>query len=52
MVKKLTRLPALKVALDDPLITSDPILKGSADQMKVGTPMPTAWSRCAPSGTP
>jgi arabinogalactan oligomer/maltooligosaccharide transport system substrate-binding protein len=41
MVKKLTRLPALKAALDDPTITSDPILKGSADQMVVGTPMPT-----------
>lgn len=41
MVKQLTRLPALKTALADPLITSDPILKGSADQMTVGTPMPT-----------
>jgi len=41
MVAKLQRLPALKAALDDPLITSDPILKGSADQMVVGTPMPT-----------
>jgi len=41
MVKKLTRLPALKSALDDPLIKNDPILKGSADQMIVGTPMPT-----------
>ncbi|MGC8838812.1 MAG: extracellular solute-binding protein, partial [Anaerolineae bacterium] len=41
MVRKLSRLPALKEALDDPLITQDPILKGSADQMVVGTPMPT-----------
>ena len=41
MVAKLNRLPALKAALEDPLITSDPILKGSADQMVVGTPMPT-----------
>lgn len=41
MIAKLNRLPALKAALDDPLITSDPILKGSADQMVVGTPMPT-----------
>jgi arabinogalactan oligomer/maltooligosaccharide transport system substrate-binding protein len=41
MVEKLQRLPALKTALDDPLITGDPLLKGSADQMVVGTPMPT-----------
>ncbi len=40
MVKDLARLPALKVALSDPLITSDPILKGAAEQMTVGTPMP------------
>jgi arabinogalactan oligomer / maltooligosaccharide transport system substrate-binding protein len=40
-VKKLTRLPGLKVALSNEAITSDPILKGSADQMVVGTPMPT-----------
>ena len=47
MVKKLTRLPALKAALDDPLITNDPLLKGSADQMIVGTPMPTVLElRC------
>ncbi|RMF32911.1 MAG: extracellular solute-binding protein, partial [Chloroflexi bacterium] len=47
MVKKLNRLPALKAALDDPLISSDPILKGSADQMVVGTPMPTVLEmRC------
>jgi arabinogalactan oligomer/maltooligosaccharide transport system substrate-binding protein len=41
MIAKLNRLPALKAALDDPLITSNPILQGSADQMVVGVPMPT-----------
>ncbi len=41
MVKTLSRLPALKAALDDPVIKEDPYLKGSADQMVVGTPMPT-----------
>jgi arabinogalactan oligomer/maltooligosaccharide transport system substrate-binding protein len=41
MIAKLNRLPALKAALSDPLIANDPILKGSADQMVVGTPMPT-----------
>ncbi len=47
MVKDLTRLPALKAALDDPLITGDPILKGSAEQMTYGTPMPTVMEmRC------
>jgi len=40
-VKKLARLPVLKAALSDESITGDPILKGSADQMVVGTPMPT-----------
>jgi len=40
MIKKLNRLPAFKAALDDPSITDNPILKGSADQMVVGTPMP------------
>jgi arabinogalactan oligomer/maltooligosaccharide transport system substrate-binding protein len=47
MVTTLTRLPALKVALDNELITSDPILAGSAEQMTVGTPMPTVLEmRC------
>ncbi|ADN01962.1 extracellular solute-binding protein [Spirochaeta thermophila] len=41
MVKTLSRLPGLKAALDDPLIKNDPILKASADQMAVGTPMPS-----------
>jgi arabinogalactan oligomer/maltooligosaccharide transport system substrate-binding protein len=40
-IAKLNRLPALEVALDDTLIANNPILKGSADQMVVGTPMPT-----------
>jgi len=47
MIAKLNRLPALEAALDDPLIANDPILKGSADQMVVGTPMPTVTEmRC------
>ncbi len=41
MVSKLSRLPALTVALSDPLVADDPLLKGSADQMVVGTPQPT-----------
>jgi len=47
MVRVLNQLPALKAALDDPLIVDNPILKGSADQMVVGTPMPTVLEmRC------
>jgi arabinogalactan oligomer/maltooligosaccharide transport system substrate-binding protein len=47
MIAKLNRLPALKAALGDPLIANDPILKGSADQMVEGTPMPTVTEmRC------
>jgi arabinogalactan oligomer/maltooligosaccharide transport system substrate-binding protein len=47
MVRVLNQLPAVKEALDDPLITDNPILKGSADQMVVGTPMPTVLEmRC------
>jgi len=47
MIKTLTRLPALKAALNDSSITEDAILKGSADQMVVGTPMPTVLEmRC------
>jgi len=46
-VKLLNRLPSVKEALEDPLITENPILKGSADQMVVGTPMPTVLEmRC------
>jgi len=41
MVSVLSRLPALKTALADDSITSDPYLAGSADQMVVGSPMPT-----------
>jgi len=40
-IAKLRRLPGLKSALEDQLIVTDPILQGSADQMVVGTPMPT-----------
>ncbi|MEW6100968.1 MAG: extracellular solute-binding protein [Candidatus Omnitrophota bacterium] len=40
MVEKLTRLPALKTALDTDRIKNDPILKSSSDQMVVGTGMP------------
>jgi arabinogalactan oligomer/maltooligosaccharide transport system substrate-binding protein len=47
MVRSLNRLPALKVALDESVVKSDPFLKGSADQMVVGTPMPTVLEmRC------
>lgn len=47
MVRALTRLPANLVALEDPLITDDPLLAGSAEQMTVGTPMPTVLEmRC------
>jgi arabinogalactan oligomer/maltooligosaccharide transport system substrate-binding protein len=46
-VEKFKRLPALAEALDDPLITGDPILAGSAAQMVNGTPMPVvAEMRC------
>ncbi len=41
MVNTLKRLPGLKKALEDKVITSDPILKGSSEQMAKGTPMPT-----------
>jgi arabinogalactan oligomer/maltooligosaccharide transport system substrate-binding protein len=41
MVAQLARLPALKAALGDTSITSDPYMAASADQMVVGVPMPT-----------
>jgi len=41
LVKTLTRLPGLRKALADELVTSDPILKGSSEQMAYGTPMPS-----------
>ena len=45
--REFKRLPALKDALDDPLITDDPLLEGSAAQMVNGTPMPVqAEMRC------
>ncbi|OHD73213.1 MAG: hypothetical protein A2V99_16385 [Spirochaetes bacterium RBG_16_67_19] len=47
MVTKLGRLPALKSALEDPLVTNDAFLAGSAAQMVLGTPMPTVLEmRC------
>ena len=47
MVSKLSRLPALTEALGADVITSDPILSGSAAQMSYGTPMPTVLQmRC------
>lgn len=46
-VKELKRLPALQVALDDPSVSADPIVKGSADQLKAGTGMPAVLEmRC------
>ncbi|NQT59433.1 MAG: extracellular solute-binding protein [Bacteroidetes bacterium] len=41
MLEEFKRLPALLSALNAPVITADPILKGSAAQLAVGTPMPT-----------
>ncbi|GAK55980.1 extracellular solute-binding protein family 1 [Candidatus Vecturithrix granuli] len=47
MVKTLSRLPALKAALESDVIANDPLLKGSADQMVVGEPMPVVMEmRC------
>lgn len=54
-LKKHKRLPALAEALKNPLVTDDPILKGSSDQMVVGKPMPTvpemraAWDAIRPN---
>lgn len=54
-LEKHMRLPATSSALESPLITTDPILKGSADQMVVGKPMPTvaemraAWDAIRPN---
>ena len=54
-LEKHKRLPALASALDSPLIKADPVLKGSADQMVVGKPMPTvpemraAWDAIRPN---
>lgn len=47
MVKTLTRLPGLRKALADELVKNDPILKGSSEQMALGTPMPSVLEmRC------
>jgi len=47
MVTTLSRLPALKSALKAEIITTDPILKGSSEQMSYGTPMPVVLEmRC------
>jgi maltose-binding protein MalE len=54
-VKDLSILPSLKEAMQDPIITSDPILKGSAYQVETGKPMPTVpemraiWDSYRPS---
>jgi arabinogalactan oligomer/maltooligosaccharide transport system substrate-binding protein len=46
-VQELKRLPALEAALDDPSLGSDPILKGSIEQLSVGTGMPAVLEmRC------
>lgn len=41
MVDQLQRLPANAVALADPKVTGDPLLKGAADAVALGTPQPT-----------
>jgi arabinogalactan oligomer/maltooligosaccharide transport system substrate-binding protein len=41
MFTRLTRLPALKAAAADKVVTSDPITKASAEQMTVGVGMPS-----------
>jgi arabinogalactan oligomer/maltooligosaccharide transport system substrate-binding protein len=47
MVTILNRLPALQAAFANPVISEDLYLKGSADQMSVGTAMPTVLEmRC------
>lgn len=47
MVKTLSQLPTLKKVLESEAVTTDPILKGSAAQMQLGTPMPIVMEmRC------
>lgn len=47
MIEALSRLPALKTALESERVKSDPILSGSAAQMQNGTPMPVVMEmRC------
>lgn len=41
LVTELDRLPTLKEALEAPPIVNNPVVKGSADQMTVGRPVPT-----------
>jgi arabinogalactan oligomer/maltooligosaccharide transport system substrate-binding protein len=41
MVQALKRLPANNEALADPVVTGDPLLKGAADAVQLGTPQPT-----------
>jgi arabinogalactan oligomer/maltooligosaccharide transport system substrate-binding protein len=46
-VQELKRLPAVQAALDDPSLSSDPILKGSTEQLAAGTGMPAVLEmRC------
>lgn len=40
VITELNRLPTLKEALESPLLTNDPVLMGSAEQMMVGKPAP------------
>lgn len=40
-VEALSRLPGNAEAIDDPLVTDDPFLAGSAEAVKQGTPQPT-----------
>ena len=47
IVKSLSKIPVTEEAYNDPLISSDPIIKASADQLRVGIPMPTSLEmRC------
>ena len=41
MVKDLARLPALMTAIEDPIVTGDPLLAGAAEAVKLGVPQPT-----------
>jgi len=47
LIETLSRLPVLKEALASDKVQNDPILRGSADQMSKGTPMPVVMEmRC------
>lgn len=41
-LQKMFILPGLKPELSNPLITTDPLLRGSVNQIEVGTPIPLA----------